>query len=461
MRSRKPPPKYSDFHLRGDTEARWLIDKELRELAASRSYWLLLIVVGILVGHAFITSANIYAEASGAGGGPAALSQGLSPLEGLVVPTFGAYDLAATLLFPFVVIRLVASEKQTGALDFTLQSPVPLGGVIAAKGFALVVAWLVAMLAGGLALLLWKAMGGHLGAAETWNVVLGHVLRGILAIGIASAAAAVSASAASAAIVALTITVGTWALEYIAAARGGAIEALAEYTPGAALRVFEHGELRLSTVLVMSILGIAGLALAAICLDEGRTVASRARRALFATGVAALLCVGAGVLRTSRDVSEDRRNSFPRADERALASITAPVTVTIYLAAEDPRLVDLERGVLAKLQRTMRHVSVVYAAKSRSGLFETPGDHYGEIWYDVGGKREMTRSSTEEIVLETIYRLAGVSPPAPVEEPAYRGYPLRARPVAAPWLFFGLWPLLVAGGWFLVRRPRGGRSNKL
>ena len=116
MPSHRPPPNRSDFHLRGSNEARWLIDKELRELAASRSYWLLLIVVGLLVGHAFITSANIYAEASGAGGGPAALSQGLSPLEGLVVPTFGAYDLAATLLFPFVVIRLVASEKQTGAL---------------------------------------------------------------------------------------------------------------------------------------------------------------------------------------------------------------------------------------------------------------------------------------------------------------------------------------------------------
>ena len=66
-----------------------------------------------------------------------------------------------------------------------------------------------------------------------WTVLLGYLLRGALTIGIASAAAAVSASAASAAIVALTITVGTWALEYIAAARGGAIEALAEYTPSA------------------------------------------------------------------------------------------------------------------------------------------------------------------------------------------------------------------------------------
>jgi len=446
----------SSLHLREDVALGRPLDKEFHELAASRSYWLLLLVVGVLVGHAFITSTNIYAEASGIGGGAAALSQGLSPLEGIVVPTFGAYDLAATLLFPFVAIRLVASEKQTGALDFTLQAPTSLATTMLAKGIALLAAWLVAMVAGLLALLVWKAMGGHLDAGETGNVVLGHVLRGVLAIGISMAAAAVSASAASAAIVALTITVGTWALEYVAAARGGAIEALAAYTPEAALRVFEHGELRLATVLVMLALGAAGIAIAAICLNEGRTMRSRAMRAVAALAVTALVCVAVGRIRTSRDVSEDRRNSFRRADERALAAIDKPVTVTVYLAAEDPRLVDLERGVLAKLRRTMRNVTLVYAAKSRSGLFEA-GNHYGEIWYEVGGAREMTRSSTEEIVLETIYRLAGVSPPTQVEDATYRGYPLRARATAAPWIFFGLWPALVAVMWWLLRGPRSRR----
>ena len=68
----------------------WLLEKELHELAASRSYWLLLVVVGVLIGHAFITSVNLYAEASGIGGGPAALAQGLSPLDGILTPTLGA-----------------------------------------------------------------------------------------------------------------------------------------------------------------------------------------------------------------------------------------------------------------------------------------------------------------------------------------------------------------------------------
>src|SRR3982751_1071830 len=98
--------------------------------------------MGLLVGHAFITSVDLYAEASGIGGGPAALAQGLSPLEGIVVPMLGVYDLAATLLFPFVVIRLVAADKESGALTLMLQSPPSFRTSIIAKGLALAVAWL-------------------------------------------------------------------------------------------------------------------------------------------------------------------------------------------------------------------------------------------------------------------------------------------------------------------------------
>ena len=220
----------------------------------------------------------MYAEASGIGGGPSALSQGLSPLEGIVVPTLGAYDLAATLLFPFVVIRLVASEKETGALALMLQSPAKFWRLDRREGNRAVVAWLVAGIAGGGATL-WRGMGGHLYAPETWTVVLGHLLRGLLTIGIAAAAGALAASAASAAIIALTVTLGTWALDYVAAARGGAIAAMAAYTPSAALRVFEHGELRVATVLVLLTLAVGGLVVASIVARAGRQLrASRVGR---------------------------------------------------------------------------------------------------------------------------------------------------------------------------------------
>jgi ABC-type transport system involved in multi-copper enzyme maturation permease subunit len=436
---------------------RWLLAKELRELAVSRSYWLLLLVIGALVGHAFITSVDLYAEASGIGGGAAALAQGLSPLEGIVVPTLGVYDLAATLLFPFVVIRLVAADKETGALALMLQAPVPFRSTIVAKGIALVIAWLAAGIAGIAALMLWRTMGGHLYAPETGTVLLGHILRGILTIGISAAAGALAASAASAAIIALTVTLGTWALDYIAAARGGAIASVAAYTPSAALRVFEHGELRVATVLVLLTLGTGGLAVASVWLQQGRPVSRRAAGVAAVMVISAILCVLFTNIRTSRDVSEDRRNSFPRADEAALRAIDKPLRVVVYLAAEDPRLTDLERGVLAKLRRILPNVEVVYAATSRSGLFERPNQHYGEVYYELGGRRAMSRSTTEPIVLETIYELAGRQPPTAVADVSYPGYPLPARSAFAPWLFFVVWPLGVIIVWWLITRPKLSR----
>ncbi|HSP62928.1 MAG TPA: ABC transporter permease subunit, partial [Pyrinomonadaceae bacterium] len=238
-----------------------LLIKEWRELIASRSFWLMLLMIGPLVGHSFITSVGLYAEASGIGGGPAALPQGLTPLDGILVPTFGAYDLAATFLFPFVAIRAIAAEKQSGALKLLLQLPGSLATKVTAKSLVLMLGWFVALLPGALAVVLWKSYGGHLYAPETLNLLVGHLLRALLSASIAVAAAAIAESAASAAIVTLGITVGTWALEFVAAYRGGFLQQLAAYTPTAALRAFEQGLLRVSTVTAMFAIGVAGFAI--------------------------------------------------------------------------------------------------------------------------------------------------------------------------------------------------------
>jgi ABC-type transport system involved in multi-copper enzyme maturation permease subunit len=437
-----------------------LLRKEFYELAASRSYWLLLLIVGALVGHAFITATSLYAEASGAGGGPAALSQGLNPLSGVVVPTFGAYDLAATLLFPFVVIRLIAVERETGALMLMLQAPPSFRVVIAAKGVALMIGWLAAFVPGAIALIWWSAMHGHLYAPEVALVVLGHVLRGVVTIGIGAAAGALASSAASAAIVALAVTLGSWALDYAAAARGGVLQIFAAYTPATALRVFEQGELRASTVVVLSLIGACGLAVAGEWLRIGRTLMRRSVGVGAVVAVAAILVVGASQLRASSDISEDQRSSFSPTDEAALKNIREPLVVTAYLAAEDPRLTDLERGVWSKLRRTLPDVRIVYAAKGRSGLFEKPADHYGEVWYALGNKRAMTRSATQEIVLETIYEVAGIPAPTSRDGPTYPGYPLATTPQHVSLVFFVLWPLAVAAAWWWLRRRKtGSRLN--
>jgi ABC-2 type transport system permease protein len=440
---------------------RELVRKELSELAASRAFWLLLLITGLLTGQSFITAMNAYAEASGIGGGAAALSQGLSPLDGILTPTLGAYDLAITLLFPFVAIRLVASEKSSDALKLMLQWPASISAQMTAKVVALLVAWFVSLVPFFIALALWLGYGGHLHASEVLNLLTGYTLRFLLTAAVAMAAAALMSGAANAAIVVLAFTIGTWALDFIAAGRGGLVQTLASFTPTATLRSFERGLFRIDIVLVMVLVSLLGFAIAGTWLHLERKL-----RARIAGTSVVLILASLGILsvlllvRTSFDLSENRRNSFSIADERALAEIDAPLTVTVFLSSEDPRMMDFENNVLLKLRRTLPEVSVSYPLAGRSGLFENDA-RYGQIFYRLDARTAMSRSTTEEIVLETIYELARVRPP--VREPArYPGYPLAKRARGAALVFYLLWPMIIIavarGGAHPSSAPRSARG---
>jgi len=201
---------------------------------------------------------------------------------------------------------------------------------------------------------------------------------------------------------------------------------------------------------VVLLFGIGGFCVAAVWFAPTDTLTRHVFRTavlIFAFGG---LMWNASHLRAARDVSENRRNSFPAADERALRQIREPLRVTVFLAAEDPRLMDLERNILAKLQRILPELDVVYAAHSRAGLFE--GEHYGEVWYELGGRRVMSRSTTEPIVLETIYHLAQVAPPADAHDAQYAGHPLAAEPRGAALTYYAVWPLVVLlAAWLYFR----------
>lgn len=428
-----------------------LLAKEFRELFTARAFWLLLLVVGLLAGHGFITAVHLYAEMSG-NGGPAALPQGLTSLDGVLVPTWGAYDLAATLLFPFVAIRMISAEKESGALKLLLQLPGSLLTKLSVKSFVLLCAWVIAWLPGVVAIVLWRSYGGHLYAPETLNLLLGHLLRGLLSGAFALAFAAVTESAASAAIVTLAFTVGTWALDFVAAGRGGLVQQLASYTPTAALRSFEQGLLRLNVLLVMLLLSCAAVGVAAIWLDTGRVFRSRFWRSALLLLVTAGLLWGAAHVRRSWDVSENRRNSFSAADEALLRQVDQPLKITIFLAPEDPRLTDFEQNVLKKLRRSLGKLDVEYGATSRSGLFENAEDHYGEVWYELGGQKAVEPSTIEEVVLDQIYKLANISPPDRAIDEGFPGYPLAAQPKYASAFFYLFWPLLVIVCWVMEYR---------
>ena len=51
----------------------------------------------------------------------------------------------------------------------------------------------------------------------------------------------------------------------------------------------------------------------------------------------------------------------------------------------------------------------------------------------------MSRMTTAEGVLETIYSIAGVTPPTNDDE-VFRGHPLAVPPRGAATVFYGIWP---------------------
>jgi hypothetical protein len=193
---------------------------------------------------------------------------------------------------------------------------------------------------------------------------------------------------------------------------------------------------------------------AVIWLHTGRTLLKSLLLSFALLASLVVLTLAAATLRPSWDLSENRRNSFPAADEAALRQIQDPLRITVVLAPEDPRLTDFEQNVLKKLRRNLAHLEVNYTAGSQTGLFEGSEDHYGEIWYEMRGERIMDRSTIEEVVLEQIYKLAKINPPAVHQTDETAGYPLAARPKWAAGVFYYSWPLAIILGWWFIRRER-------
>jgi len=215
---------------------------------------------------------------------------------------------------------------------------------------------------------------------------------------------------------------------------------------------FQHGLVRLDVILIALALVLTGLALSAIWMRLGVAVRRRVYESLALGAVATATIVVCSFVTASWDTSENRMNSFSEADEHALTQIGRPLKIEVHLAPEDPRRLDLDRRALSKLRRIMPAVQVQYVSATSIGLFEQTSEHYGEIWFELDGRKTTSRVTTAEGVLETIYALAGVAPPPENEEDVFRGHPLAVPPKGAATVFYGIWPALVVVAAILVRR---------
>jgi ABC-2 family transporter len=429
-----------------------LLAKELAEIMSGRALWTMLLLVCPLVGYSFVQAVSLYSEASAAALQSPVAATILSPLDGILVPTFGSLYVAVTLLFPFVAIRVLGQEKESGSLHLLIQLPYRSSTMIVTKLTAMLAAWALVSIPALSALGIWVLLGGHLAPLETLNLVFGHVLYGLLVGSIALFAATISDNAATAAIIALAATIGSLVLDFTLAGRAGWSAWIAELSLTQTLRTFEQGLLSVGLVLGISAV-ICGLAaLSTVWLPPGTSMRGKSARSVLCVLVTIAALGIATQIGRSFDLSEDRRNSFPSADQQLLATLRLPLVITVDLVPEDPRYIDLKRNVLGKLERAMPNVSIVVAGSRQD--FAGKSDAYGQIEYVYGNRSDVSRSTSPREILPLLYGLAGVQPPQAASGADYPGYPLVVNADATLFWFFGGLPLLIAFAWWRSRHPR-------
>ncbi len=429
-----------------------LFVKELREIVSGRALWMLLLLACPLVGYSFFQAMSLYGEASAAAANSPVLASGLSPLDGILVPTFGSFYVAVTLLFPFVAIRVLGEEKQSGALRLLVQLPYRIMTLVCVKLAAVFVAWLLCAIPVLSSVSIWWMAGGHLFPAEIVTLFLGHLLYGLLIGAVALFAASITESSATAAIVTLAFTIGSWVLDFTIAGRPGWLEWFAHLSLTQVIRTFEQGLLSVGLVIGVAIAICAFAGLATVWLPPGIAVRQKLMRSAVCVAAAVLALLVVTQIKASIDVTEDRRNSFALADANQLARLTEPLAITVHLAAEDPRYMDLQRNVLAKLERVMPRVSIRLATARQSFASAASEEAYGQIEYRYGARSDTSPSTSPREILPLIYGLAGVSPPAPIPSAEFSGYPLvMDGPFPLLW-FLAVLPILIIFAWWRSRR---------
>lgn len=430
--------------------------KELRELFLGRAFWPLLFFLSLLAGASFRQALSLYGEASRAAITAPELGRGLSPFDGILVPTFGSLYLASTLLWPFVAIRQLGGDLQSGAMKLWLQLPVPRRSVLTAKLIALGGGWALVLLVPSSAMAHWLAMGGQLAGAELLGLLAGHTLYAAVVVSLALLATAWTESVATASLFVLAATLGSWALDFASAGQEGLLARLGAVSLTGVIRPWEGG-LFLARQLLSWLLVCAGvLAATLVGLDHELSLRARVVRAL-ALGLAVVLLVtAAGTLRYSRDLTENRRNSFAPEEEAALSRLGEKLQIDVFLRPEDPRHQDFERAVLSKLRRAVPRIEVRMSAEG-GGRFG-PGDdgRYGEVVYSYAGRSDVSRSTSPREVLPMIWALSGVRPGA-ASPSTYPGYPLVPDDRWSAAWFYGILPALVAAGaagrWWWPKNP--------
>ncbi len=435
--------------------------KELRELIATKSFWVMLLILCPLVGFSFIEAVFIYGHAGESVMGNEVLLGRLSPLDGIVMPTFSAMYMSEVFLFPFVAIRLLGVEKQFGSIKFLQQICPHISIALLVKGVIALLAFIISLTPAISALLVWHFMGGYLYIPEIFVLLLGHLLFALLITSIAFFSVAVTDSPQTAAIVTLAFTISSWVLEF-AGQNQSTLNAFSWLSMTAHLRLFESALFSLQTVLGFLTASFALLALAAIWLHSADGSQQKIRKTLVLAIFVSIAALAESQAFYFKDFSETRSNSFNPKNEAELRKVTLPLTINIRLDPDDSISVDFERNFLSKLRRVVKNLTVTYTMPKEIGPDGQMDPNYGQITYDYNGVRLQSSDVGARRALEVLHIMTGTNLEGEVDTP-YPGHPLKGDATRYRYLFYGLMPGLIVLIWIgsqrFLRKQRGGASN--
>lgn len=410
-----------------------------------------MLALTFLVGYGFIQAVDLYSQASRSAIEFPELARGMVPFEGILVPTLGAFYLASTLLLPFVAIRAIAQDKESGALKLLLQMPIAPAWLVALKVIAILLT-VTALLVPSLSFVpIWLYLGGHIHLPELLNLLAGHALYALDVASIAFLAAALSESLSTAAILALVFTLAFWVMDFAATASEGFLHRLSFYSLTAALRQFEQGLFNLPAALAM-MLGAVGLfALTATWLPTGTAAREKLQVSFLIVLLFSVLAIASSYARVYVDFTENRRNSF-RPTRLPCAECKAPC---LFGFTSRLRTAGLKKWKLMSSESFAAQFLILRSAtRTHAGMVFSapcPMSATASSFTNIMGKRAESRSNSPREILPLLHELSGTKV-KPEKEPDYRGYPLVADATGYAAWFYGILPAFMLFSWWRVRQ---------
>ena len=428
-----------------------LLKQELRSLFNSIALWIMFLILCFLIGYSFIQAINLFGEASKTALKYPDLASGMNTLDGILVPTFGAFYLSNTIFLPFIAIRVIGNDKQSGTIKLLMQLPLNSLQIMTIKIVSLAICWLISFIPCLSTLIIWRVSGGHLYYPEVFNLLLGHALYALAIIAVSFFAASITDSSATAAIVALIIILSSWILDFAAGTQLGFLKKISNISFTPAIKAFEQGLFSSSKAFQFLITAAIFFALATIWISLKDNFLRKIRYSSIAIVITIFLFFLSSTFVFYKDFSENRNNSFSRSDEIALSQVEKPLHIVVYLSPNDSRFVDLDKNILSKLERTVPKLVLDYPNIKSADLFDGKKDpNYGLIIYKYDNKEDKSYSISENEILQIIFNLTGKKVIAEKPKP-YPGYPIIIKTKSSAIWFYICLPIFYVLAWWLSK----------